>query len=128
MIKLLFCLRRIPALTREGFQDYWLNTHAPLVQSVAPLLRIQRYVQSHSFSDPRLAPVVAARGAAIAPYDGVAELWWKDIDDIVAAGATPESRAAGRRLLEDERRFIDLANSPLFFVHEHEIIGGALRP
>jgi hypothetical protein len=57
------------------------------------------------------------------PYDGVAELWWNGIEDIVAAGSTAEGRVAGRKLLEDERCFIDVANSPLFFVQETEIIG-----
>jgi uncharacterized protein (TIGR02118 family) len=125
MIKLIFCLRRLPTLSLESFQDYWLNRHAPLVRTVAPLLRIRRYVQCHSFSDLGLAPAVAVRGATVASYDGVAELWWDSIKDILAAGATSESRSAGRKLLEDERRFIDLANSPLFFVRETEIIGGA---
>jgi hypothetical protein len=124
----MFCLRRLPTLTGEAFQDYWLNSHAPLVRSVAPILRIRRYVQSHTFSDSRLAPTIAVRGATVAPYDGVAELWWESIDDLLAVGATAESRAAGRSLLEDERRFIDLANSPLFYVQEREIIPFAAQP
>jgi hypothetical protein len=41
---------------------------------------------------------------------------------LTAAGATPEGRAAGRRLLEDERRFIDLAGSPLCLAEEHLIV------
>ena len=40
MIKLTFCLIRLPHLTREAFQDYWLNTHGPLVASVKQPLRI----------------------------------------------------------------------------------------
>ncbi len=43
---------------------------------------------------------------------------------IVYAANSPEGRAAGRALLEDERRFIDLANSCLFYVREHEIVAG----
>ena len=42
----------------------------------------------------------------------------------MAAGGTPEGRAAGKRLMEDERRFIDMARSPLWLAEEHEIIGG----
>jgi uncharacterized protein (TIGR02118 family) len=123
VIKLVFCLHRLPTLTSEDFQSYWLNRHAPLVRSVSPVLRIRRYVQCRTISDSRLAPALAARGAKVAPYDGVAELWWDSMEDIIAAGETAESRAAGRQLLEDERRFIDLANSPLFYVDESEIIG-----
>ena len=48
MIKLTFALVRLPHLSREQFQDYWLNTHGPLVASVRETLRIRRYVQLHS--------------------------------------------------------------------------------
>ena len=33
MIKLTFCLHRLPHLSREAFQDYWFNNHAQLVAS-----------------------------------------------------------------------------------------------
>ena len=40
MIKLSFCLTRKDHLTREEFQDYWINIHAPLVKSVSKDLKI----------------------------------------------------------------------------------------
>jgi uncharacterized protein (TIGR02118 family) len=122
MVKLIFCLRRRPELSVEAFQSYWRDRHAPLVASVAPVLRIRKYVQSHSFHDPRLAGGADARGATVAPYDGVAELHWDRIEDVTAAGESKEGRDAGRLLLEDERNFIDLTASPLFWVREHSII------
>ena len=33
MLKLTFCLRRLPGMTREAFQDYWATTH------VRPIMR-----------------------------------------------------------------------------------------
>ncbi|MGH6955116.1 MAG: EthD domain-containing protein, partial [Caulobacteraceae bacterium] len=48
MIKLTFALVRLPSLSREAFQRYWFETHAPLVASVKDALRIRRYVQLHS--------------------------------------------------------------------------------
>jgi len=56
-------------------------------------------------------------------YDGVAELWWNSFEDILAATAMPEGQAAGLELLEDERKFVDLARSPLFFGEEKQIFG-----
>ena len=56
-------------------------------------------------------------------YDGVAELWWDSLDELRAANASPEGQAAGLELLEDERKFIDLARSPLFFGEEKAIVG-----
>lgn len=122
MIKIVFCVRRLEGVTREDFSRYWLKDHGSLVREVATHLNIARYVQSHAFDDPRISPAIAARGELEAPYDGIAELWWEDMDAIFSAGATKEGRDAGRRLLEDEKRFIDLKRSALFYTQEHEII------
>ncbi|WP_066774963.1 EthD domain-containing protein [Sphingomonas sp. CCH5-D11] len=122
MIKMIFCLRRRAELSPAAFQAYWRDRHAPLVAEVAPLLRIRRYVQSHSFEDPQLAGPVAARGAIVPHYDGVAELYWDSIEDLTAVNDSKEAREAGRRLLEDERNFIDLSQSPLFWVRENHVI------
>jgi uncharacterized protein (TIGR02118 family) len=122
VIKLVFCLRRRPELTAEAFQAYWREQHGPLVRRLAPTLKIRRYVQSETVFDPQLAAPVAARGAEVAPYDGVAELWWDDLEALVSVGASAEGRAAGRELLADERRFIDMEASPLFFAREHAIV------
>ena len=122
MIKLTFCLRRRPDLSREAFYDYWLNQHGPLVRSHQAALRMRRYVQVHGRELKLAIGMVAARGAP-APYDGVAELWYDGIDDLEAMASDPAARRAGRELLEDERKFIDHANSPLWFGEEHEIVG-----
>ena len=121
MIKLSFCLRRLPHLSREEFQRYWYDTHGPLVRKHAAALRIQRYVQTHTLLGDAADSLRASRGGPPA-YDGVAELWWNSEQDVAAATSSPEGMEAGRILLEDERKFIDLANSPLFWAREREII------
>jgi uncharacterized protein (TIGR02118 family) len=122
MIKLTFCLHRLPSLTREAFQRYWFETHAPLVARHAPVLRIRRYVQLHSATTPVNDAVRATRGGP-EMYDGVAELWWDSLEDMLKTGGDEAARAAGQELLEDERRFIDLARSPLWFGEEKTILG-----
>ena len=121
MIKLTFALRRRDDLSREEFQRYWLEQHGPLVRSVAGVLAIRRYVQTHTMPDELQAALVASRGAP-EPYDGVAELWYDSLEAIAAAVSTDDGRAAAVTLLEDERRFIDHARSPLWFGEQHEII------
>ena len=74
MIKLTYCLRRLPRLSRDEFQRYWRETHAPLVASVKETLRIRRYVQLHSLSADASEQIRASRGGPEG-YDGVAELW-----------------------------------------------------
>jgi uncharacterized protein (TIGR02118 family) len=121
MIRLVFCLRRLPHLSRAEFQRYWRETHGPLVRSHAGALRIRRYVQAHTAPDPANHALRASRGGPEA-YDGVAELWWDGAADVEAALATPEGRAASLALLEDERRFIDLAASPLWWVGDENVV------
>lgn len=123
MVKLTFCLRRLPVLSPEAFRRYWLEQHGPLVRELAPALRIRRYVQLHALSDPLNEMIRDARGAPEG-YDGVAELWWDSLDDLRAPSSTPEGRRAGRRLLEDERRFIDHARSPVWLGEEHVLLAG----
>ena len=121
MIKLIFCLRRKPGMSPEEFREYWANHHAPLVQKHARALGIQRYVQSYTLPSSGFSKIAEARGAPEA-YDGVAELWFSDMTEMKTKGASEEGRAAGKVLLEDEARFIDLANSPLWLSEEKVFI------
>jgi uncharacterized protein (TIGR02118 family) len=122
MLKLVFCLRRLPDLSRAEFQRYWRERHAPLVASHAATLGIRRYVQVHTTLDDALNDGLRASRGGPEPYDGVAELWWDGPDALLAATATEDGRRAGLALLEDERRFIDLTRSPLFVAEEHVVI------
>lgn len=121
MIKLTFCLHRLPHLSREAFQKYWFENHAPLVAKHRETLRIRRYVQMHSLTHPSNEAIQSTRQGP-EMYDGVAELWWDSIDDALA-NPTPARQAAGLELLEDERKFIDLSRSPLWFGQERTIFG-----
>lgn len=105
--RIVFLLRRRPELTRDEFQRLWWEEHGPLVASHAATLGIVRYQQVHTTADHR--------PQALAAFDGSAELW---VDASQAQG-TPEQRAAAAAaLLADERRFIDLENSPIWVAEE----------
>ncbi|HTW33235.1 MAG TPA: EthD domain-containing protein [Rhizomicrobium sp.] len=121
MIKLSFCLHRLPHLSRDQFQAYWRNIHAPLVKKNREPLRIRRYVQCHAITNALNDAIRAGRNAP-EMYDGVAELWWDSLEELQVATSSPEGQAAGLELLEDERKFIDLARSPLWFGTEFEVI------
>lgn len=121
MVKLVFCLHRLPHLSRAEFQRYWRETHGPLVRRHAAALAIRRYVQLHTVDDPTNDGLRESRGGPEA-YDGIAELWWESRETLAAATASPAGQAAARELLEDERRFIDLPRSPLWIAEEHPVI------
>jgi hypothetical protein len=103
MIKLTFCLVRLPRLSREAFQKYWYDTHAPPVAS---------------------AGIRASRDAP-PEFDGEAELWFDSLEALAENGRRPEAQAAGARLLQDEKRFIDPPKSPLWWGQERVVMGQA---
>jgi uncharacterized protein (TIGR02118 family) len=119
MIRLVFLLRRKPGTSLGEFQRYWREEHGPLVASVQTKIGALRYVQVHAIDDPMNAAAAQARGGMEPVYDGVAELWWESEQALAATLATDAGRAAGALLLDDEKKFIDLAHSPLYLTHEY---------
>ena len=122
MVKLVFTLRRRKDMTRAEFQRYWREEHAALVARHADTLRVKRYVQVHSRDTDLDEAISAQRGTPLRHFDGVAELWWESMDDLMAAYGSEEGQAASQELLEDERRFIDLAASPLWLGEENVVV------
>ena len=120
MIKLTFALTRRADLTREAFQAYWLETHAPLVARLREPLRIRRYVQLHSLP-AEIADTAGAGRGGLPGYDGVAQLWWDSFEDMAASAADPAAAAAAAALREDEEKFIDFVRSPLWWGQERAI-------
>lgn len=102
-------------MSRVEFQAYWRDVHAPLVAQRARVLGIHRYVQCHTMDDSAFAKFAQARGQSV-PFDGVAEIWRSDCME----GSLQERKRAAQDLLEDERRFIDLSESPALFFYCRE--------
>ncbi len=119
MIRITYLLRRKADLNLADFRAYWLNEHGPLVASVAGKINALRYVQVHTFDDPANEAMAKARGGMEPVYDGVAEVYFENRTALVAALESAEGQAASARLLEDEAKFIDLPNSPLWVGYEY---------
>ncbi len=122
MIKLMYCLRRKPGVSRADFQHYWRTTHAPLVAGVAATLGVRRYVQSHTITTGLDLAIATARGCAVEAYDGVAELWWDDEASLLNGASSEAGAQAGVLLLKDEANFIDFERSAIFFVSENQVV------
>ncbi len=119
MTKLVYIVRRRADFAPRDFSRRWL-AHGPLVRDLAAAIHARRYVQSHTIDTPLNAQIAASRGMGEG-YDGITEVWFDSLDELVAGLSTPEGQAAHARLLEDEREFIDLARSFIFLTEEHEI-------
>ncbi len=117
MIRLTYVLRRLPSLSRAEFQQYWRNTHSPLVAKHATTLACRKYVQVHTLEDPLNAAFAQTRGS-LEPYDGVAKLWWNTKEELQQVVSTAAGRHAASELLEDEKRFIDFSRSSVWFAIE----------
>ena len=121
MIKLVFCARRREGMSREEFQEYWLNRHGPMFQKFAETYRAVRYVQSHTIDSPLNENLKKSRGLAD-EYDGVGEIWWQSEKDFMEAISSPEGQELRKAFIEDEARFVDLSRSSAFFTVEHVLV------
>lgn len=119
VIRLVYLLRRKPGMSLTDFQRYWREVHGPLVASFATHLDILRYVQVHAVEDPVNAAMQDARGGMEPGYDGVAELWFESEEALAETMASAAGQQAGAALLEDEAKFIDLPQSPLWLNVEY---------
>ena len=93
-VKSIYLTKKRPDLDLEEFQQHWLNIHAPLVHGTPGLLG---YTQANVIADTYKEMEPA--------FDGVAELWWPDIDTFLAAWNSAEHQ---EKQLEDLENFIDM--------------------
>jgi hypothetical protein len=123
MLKLIMCVARLPHLSRAEFDLHWRERHAPLVVRHSRLLGIRRYIQTVPLADA-LAQERLRQGRGTLPvdFDGCAELWWDDLPSHLAARASEEGLRALHELIEDEKRFVDLSRSLLWYGQERGIV------
>lgn len=101
-LRLFFALSRYPHMTREEFQDYWLNHHANIARRLIPPLS---YHQFHASTDTAwTARVAELSGLHDAGFDGLVDCHYPDVETFVQQLSRPEVTGEA---LEDERRFID---------------------
>ena len=107
MVKVVYCITKKSGLSDEEFFHYWKNVHGPIGARIPGLCRL---VQSHRVSIP---------GDKYSPgYDGVAELWFDDIEALLAARQSPEWKVSS----EDEANFIDHGKVAYFVSEEHVVV------
>ncbi len=120
MVKIVYVIRKRDDVPAAEFHRYWLENHGPLVRSFAKAIRARKYIQSHTIAPELNTGFAQSRGMPDA-YDGITEVWWDSIEDMTAGMNTPAGQEAGRKLIEDESKFIDFKRSYLFLTEEHTI-------
>ena len=86
MIKTVSLLTRKAGMSHDEFVDRWVNEHAPLAHAVPGL---RRYVLTLIESQPERADIPSHD----IEVDGIAELWYDDLEAMRVAAATHEMRA-----------------------------------
>ena len=106
MIKVVYCITKKSGMSDEQFFDYWQNVHGPIGARIPGLRRL---VQSRRVNVP---------GDKFAPdFDGMAELWFDNMQALLTARQSPEWKAA----TDDEANFID-HDHVAYFVSEESVI------
>ena len=107
MVKLVYCIRRKPGLSPEEFIRYWVEVHGPIG---ARIPGVRRLVQSHA---------LAVAGDTRPPdFDGMAELWFDDLEAMLRARESAEWAAS----TADESNFVDPARTAYFVTEERQVL------
>ncbi|MGE0386338.1 MAG: EthD domain-containing protein [Gammaproteobacteria bacterium] len=126
MVKVCYCLRRLPNLSREEFQRYWLKVHTRAAGAdAATTLGIRRYVQLHTLDHDSNARLRATRACPVEEFDGIAEVWFDGAEAMFAAMQTPAGRATLQAFIDDEARFIDWSRSTMLIGVEQVLLPAA---
>jgi uncharacterized protein (TIGR02118 family) len=106
MVKLMYIITPKAGMSRDEFQRYWLETHAPIVKEIPHL---ERYVIN----------VFRPRSDATSPaIGGVAEQWFASAEAMQAAFRT----AAAERARADISNFAEVAQNVSGLVDEHFVV------
>jgi len=119
MIKISFCMRRLPHLSREEFQTYWRDKHPMAVPPDAiPTLGVKRYIQVHTLDTDLRDLVVGPRTGLEDPLDGVAELWVESLEALERDWSTDRAKEILQAFFADEQNFIDWSRSTILVSEE----------
>ena len=119
MIKISFCMRRLPRLSREEFLTYWREKHPAAVPPEAiSVLGIKRYIQVHTLETPARDLVVGPRQGLEEPLDGIAELWVESLEALERDWSSEQAEGILRAFFEDEQNFIDWSRSTILVSEE----------
>jgi len=106
MIKLVFVLHRRPGMEFDEFSRYWREVHGPIG---AEMPGVRKYVQNHAG--------ITLDGSPL-PCDGIAEMWFDDMESLQRALTSP----AGQAALLDSENFLDVERIQTFVVDEMSVV------
>ena len=114
MLKIHILVTRRQDLTIEAFRTYWRENHGPLFSRQPEVkLHVRKYAQAHT--GPK-----APDGFAVAPHDGIAEIWFDDMAGFLGVFA---SKTYEEVIKPDEEKFVDRSRAQFMFTETVPMIG-----
>ena len=119
MFKIIMLVKKKPELDTEAFIARW-QQHSEKVLGLKDVLNIRHYAKTLPFQAG--AQPATQRGTLPFAFDAMGELWYDSRDDFLRARSTPAGQAALAELRVDELRFVDMAQSVMWFGTEERVI------
>ena len=118
MMKISYCMRRKPHLSRQEFQDYYRKKHTRVLSAEETAeLAMVRYCQLHVVDEEVNELLDSERGGEPA-FDAVAEIWVDSEDAWRNTWLSAGGQAALAKLKLDEQNFVDWSRSVIFMSRE----------
>ncbi len=98
MLKLDILIVRRADMTHQQFLEYWRDRHGAFFAS-QPIVKkvVRRYVQTRTIAD-------TPAGLSVAPYDGIAQIWFDNVEGFLEYLQSPNYQEIIR---PDEEKFTD---------------------
>ena len=123
MVRISYCMRRLPHLSLKEFQSYWSEKHPQAAPKDAfSALGVRRYVQVLPLETNARNLVIGPRTGLVEPFDGIAELWVDSIEAIERDWSTEKAREYLKIFFKDEQNFIDWTRSTILVSDENIVI------
>jgi uncharacterized protein (TIGR02118 family) len=108
-LKTIRTISRRRDLTHAQFKDYWLNQHSRLKREVIETTCMERIIASFALAENPVVP----------EFDGLAELYFRTVEDIRAMFAGP----VPAMMRKDEENFVQMNAPAVRLVAEEYVIG-----
>ncbi|KAH7139332.1 hypothetical protein B0J11DRAFT_589065 [Dendryphion nanum] len=122
-IRVQLFIKKKDDITDDFFHNYWRGNHVKLALENKNFVdRVIRYNQFHT--SPRLKDAAGDFKIPVPEYDGVAEVWVKDIESWQSVVTDPDFVSA---IAADEGEFIK-APIHIMLGYDNTVIGEAVKP
>ncbi|KAJ7153641.1 hypothetical protein C8R46DRAFT_1218071 [Mycena filopes] len=102
-VRIIVMMHRLPHISFEQFDKHWSEIHGPLVRALPAVKSgLIKYKQFHV--SPGTNDLLAAKGLAVIPHDGIIEVEADRIEDILEFWA---SKDVAEIIMPDEKNFVE---------------------